>query len=318
MDSVKSVSVRPVCLLVGAFLALSAVDDVVADIVIAAMDPDGSNIEVIAEEPEPGMNCNGSPRWSNDGTRIVFDSITPGFNWGRAKIFVVVVEGAKKSAFVDLGYGIAPVWSPDDNLIAFCINPGNPMDAKTGVWVMNADGTGREWLCDGWCPRFSPKGDRLVFTEHFHSGRVRLYDMATGKIETVVGAALGATSRISWSPDGEQLAVFAGGPAARAITTIDVRSSSIGTIDLWPNKTSRPRVEPDWPVWSPDGEQILFAIEDRTKTVANLCLIDIHSGKPHTQLTKAAPGHRFLNPSWSPDGKRIVCAVVRPRDSELQ
>ena len=96
---------------------------------------------LIADESVTGLTWNGSPTWSHDGTRIVFDA-GPGTDWARSHLKTIeVVEGGPK--FTDLGPGNCPTFSPDDKRIAFLLNPGAQAGAEAGVWVMEADGSQR-------------------------------------------------------------------------------------------------------------------------------------------------------------------------------
>lgn len=79
------------------------------------------------------------------------------------------------------------------------------------------------------------------------------------------------------------------------------------------NLSRNPRAEDRWPSWSPDGSKIVFlsAIFDTSDelpiaTDQGIYVMDA-DGKNRTKVIDP-PGAR--SPSWSPDGKRIVYAVI--------
>ena len=80
------------------------------------------DVTLVADEPDPGSNHVGSPRWSHDGRRILYDSM-PGTEFQKLHIKVIDI-GADEPRLTDLGAGACPSWSPDDKKIAFLLNPG--------------------------------------------------------------------------------------------------------------------------------------------------------------------------------------------------
>jgi Tol biopolymer transport system component len=86
----------------------------------------------------------GNPVWSPDGRKLVFLQ-TPrrgphsGF---RGEIWTMNADGSDKKRLYRSGWGFAsgapPIWSPDGQMIAFGIGA----NSTSGIFVMNADGTG--------------------------------------------------------------------------------------------------------------------------------------------------------------------------------
>jgi len=78
-------------------------------------------------------------------------------------VWVVPSEGGKQK---DLGSGATPAWSADSKQICCTVFDGAP-DAKPGMYIMNADGTGQVQLTENTIgdltPSWSPDGKKIVF-----------------------------------------------------------------------------------------------------------------------------------------------------------
>lgn len=170
---------------------------------IFIMNADGSDITKASHRDDLWL---GSPAWSNDGKRLLYGGLPP-VDFSRIRLYVEEIGGDKA---VDLGTGNAPCWSPDDSQIAFDQPARNAFGERPGVWVMNADGTGREWLSEGRRPRWSPDGEKIVFASD-HEGFESLYVfnvidlMRTRILDRRYGEVIGA----SWHPQSDRL-VFVG------------------------------------------------------------------------------------------------------------
>ena len=120
---------------------------------------DGTSSEFLFAAP--GRLSTATPEWSHSGTMIAYDSVPSADALRQGRIGVLAVSGPFKGMSKDLGFGNVPSWSPDDRQIAFLLNDGNPLGAPGGVWVMDADGSNRRWLCNGSYPRWSPDGKEI-------------------------------------------------------------------------------------------------------------------------------------------------------------
>ena len=111
-----------------------------------------------------------------------------------------------------LEHAADPRVSPDGELVAYTRVSGDIMTDRfrRSVWVVGADGSGHRALVqdDGGAgsPRWSPSGDRLLFTSS-EGGKARLcvLDMETHTVTVVAELARGASSP-AWSPDGAWIA----------------------------------------------------------------------------------------------------------------
>ena len=113
------------------------------------------------------------PSWSPTGDRFVFSSNRTGDR--RWHVYLMrPTPGDDRQGFpeiVDLGFGKDADWHPSQDLIVFkgCDETGQ----NCGLWTMNADGSGRTRVADGFndsLPRYSPDGQSVVFMSDSRDG----------------------------------------------------------------------------------------------------------------------------------------------------
>jgi Tol biopolymer transport system component len=184
--------------------------------------------------------------WSPDGKRLAFFSSRA----GTADVWSVDIEtGALEQLTSSESVNVNPFFSPDGTLIAY----NSDQTGRPEVWVMNADGSGQRQLSNsgvmGHFMRWSREGDAVIYRSP------RAGDAGTVKLhldgnETVLAEVSGG-AHMSLSPDHSRI--------------MDV----VGHKVLWvspldggaPEKVFEfddPDVRIDYPVWSPDGNWVLF------------------------------------------------------------
>ena len=284
---------------------------------IYTMNRDGANVEFLAAGP--GMISSGSPEWSRDGTMVAYDANPEIDQYLASKIFVCALTGPFKGENADLGYGNVPSWSPDDRRIAFFLNQGNASGARWGVWVMDADGSNRTWLCPGWYPRWSPDGKTICIEAITESPNcLYLYDVESQEHRKFLGDQWAVEySGANWSPDGKKL-VFIGRHAGKEhVAVADVMGGEADVEILHTEPNPRRRLYGP-PAWSPDGSEIVFSIQkpDRPEASRRWQYTYLHSisakepGDPKP-IEENEVGIINRGMMWSADGKKILFSSER-------
>ena len=117
------------------------------------------------------------PTWNPTGNRLIFASNREGDR--KWRLYVTWADG--KFEATSLGFGQDPDWHPSKDLIVFkgCDDSG----AHCGLWIMAADGTGRQQLTDNPSdsrPRWTPDGKTVVFMSNQRDGNWELYKITVG------------------------------------------------------------------------------------------------------------------------------------------
>ena len=287
---------------------------------IYLMNRDGADVEFLTAAP--GMLTSADPQFSNDGKMIAINGLPSIDAMVKSKIFVYAVEGPFKGSTRDMGHGNTPAWSPDDKQLAYMINPGNPIGAAGGTWIMDVDGGNRRWLAMAWFPRWSPDGKSLVChgTDQGDNGRMTLIvvDIATGKSRRLLTAP-GWQLQLyggNWSPDGKRV-VFVGRHEGKdRLATIDADGSDESIRILYTAAEGANLFGP--PAWSPDGKQIVFSMQEETANPPRLwwnshlysITADFAAGEPKL-LEANKVGHINRAMAFSPDSKKIVFSSER-------
>jgi Tol biopolymer transport system component len=269
-------------------------DAVRAQSAIFIMDVDGSNVEKVSHSDDRFL---GAVAWSHDGKRLVY----MGLDGPHKELYVETLGEGRPT---HLGSGAAPCWSPDDEQIAFFQPEKNSAGARPGVWIMNSDGGGREWISEaipGSRPSWSPTGDAIAFPSK-HEGFASIYVFDTLELtrKRALGQGFTGIRGLAWSPDGKRLAFHGVNEGSGVLAVIDLGEEQ-------PEILYRGRIS--WrPAWSPDGKTIAFPI--RVDGEERLHLLDAEAGGEPVMIPGQF-GKRNTDPAWSPDGKRIAFSSDR-------
>jgi TolB protein len=265
-----------------------------------------------AEQPkpdEPPSVTSPGPSAEPPGV-LAFVSRTSDGYW---HVFTMLEDGKHRVQLTEgPHYDRAPEWSPDGRRLAF-MRVEKEDEHKGKIFIVNADGSGLQFLVDGGEPSWSPDGTQVVYWAGDPS---RLYVInidGSGNRELPL-TALGLGDP-HWSPRGNRIA-FAG--AATVVPPDDPTQH--------PNKVTQVyTVRPDgsqvrrltdftWAcnmAFSPDGKRIAFTMSSDFLST-NVWTMN-RDGTDKRQLTSGTGIRAY--PHWSPDGKRVVFALDPDADA---
>jgi Tol biopolymer transport system component len=209
-------------------------------------------------------------RWSPDGDRILFET-----EHGLS-IINADGSGARSLTRDDADYE-SPSWSPDGQSIVFASTPprrSGRADPNSGIYLMNADGTGRRRLTPPSerfdSPTWSPGGDRIAFVRsRLDRSKLAIYtDIfvidADGTDQRRLTHGTGMFRGAVWSPDGETIA-FSTGPAEAAGLHsgfgCQLCGRHVGVVRVdgtGQRRLTSVRTGNTAPAWSLDGSRIAF------------------------------------------------------------
>ena len=221
--------------------------------------------------------------------RIIFSSDRSGA-W---RIWTVRPDGSGLEQLAkapDDADDVDPVFSPDGKRILFTSTRG----AKTGTWVMAADGSDPKRLCDGDQAEWSPDGKRIVLRRE---GRIVTRDLAGGKEKTITPHDWTTCGGPAWSPDGKTIAFARLQDRANAVYTVPAAGGEPALV-----YDKKGACEPHF---SPDGTRIVYETETHVWTISP-------DGTKNRPVTYFGGIQRYAR--FSPDGREIVfCQAPSPQ-----
>jgi Tol biopolymer transport system component len=273
---------------------------------IFTVNPDGSGLTQLTS-----TGNNFDPRWSADGTKIVFtsDRITTADADGSQEIWIMNADGTGQTqiTFYLNSVGVShPAFSPDGSKIVF--SSSQPPSTTYNIWVMNVDGSNQQQLTtsEDSGPVWSPSGSKIVF-ESRRTGDLEIFVMnSDGSGQTDISNSPSDNDMFpEWSPDGRMIA-FARYPTIQTgvegIWVMNADGTGQTQLSNPPNG-----LDDMCPAWSPDGRKMAFIRGIDSIWVMNADgsnPIDITQSQPHSDTDFA--------PNWQPLFANPVGGVVAP------
>jgi TolB protein len=193
-----------------------------------------------------------------------------------------------------------PNFSPDGQRIAF----SHDMTGSVELYVINADGTGLTQIthdnAENLFPVWSPDGTRILFSTQYIAERYDYHHLATispdGSDKQVITHDLFDDIFAEYSVDGQKI-LFQSTRGNLISALWRISSDGSGA-----KKLTEPALEAGAVDVSPDGKHMVFVNQMGTELPSNLIVGNLDA-KHTSNLTQRG---QFIDPSYSPDGMRIV------------
>ncbi|NWG35322.1 MAG: serine/threonine-protein kinase [Chloroflexi bacterium] len=236
---------------------------------------------------------------------------------GIPQIYLVNLDQTGLTPLTNMQEGACqPSWSPDGSQLVFispCLARGDISQNvynNSSLYIMNADGSGQKPLTSvpgsDFDPAWSPDGKRIAFTS-LRNGYKDIYvlTLETGAIIqlTDVGSNVQENSQPAWSPFGNQIAYTV--KRFNAYQVWVMSDTGEGKVQI---ARSGQRLWDYLPLWSPDGEMILFSQREVGVATSRPWLMSIRYADRDTKDPVRLELPRPIEDvEFSPDGQWIVC-----------
>jgi Tol biopolymer transport system component len=213
---------------------------------------------------------------------------------------------------MDLGPGSCATLSPDDKRILFLLNPGEEPGAEGGIWLMQADGSGRRQVVGkrGF-PLWSPDGRRFVINQDSKPTESIVIDLETREENLLDVPGHRIHSWATWAGPETLVSSIGTDREANAIVLLDVHKPAQARIieTLW-SRGEDLDVEPLWTVYSPATRRCAFVAAEPGKRT----LYSVQRGvKRRARRLEPEGYHDRLSGLWfSPDGRYLLFCANRP------
>jgi dipeptidyl aminopeptidase/acylaminoacyl peptidase len=199
-----------------------------------------------------------------------------------------------------------PQISPDGARIIYTLQWFDKMNDRreSSLWIMNSDGTRNRFLVRGSNARWSPNGDRILYTAQGEPRGTQLFVryMDAESATTQLTRVEQSPSDPSWAPDGRSIA-FVMPVVAKNTWPIKMPAAPEGA--KWtegPRIVERLHYRRDREGFNDDRYQHIFVVPA--------------AGGTARQLTSGEWNHTGIE--WTPDSRQILFTSLRVEDAEYQ
>lgn len=201
-----------------------------------------------------------------------------------------------------------PAWNATGTQIAF--HRGNFAGTITGIWTMNADGSGLTMVPNtdgGFSAAWSPDGTQIVFVCPDPVGDDT--EICTVNVDgtglTQLTATAGFEGGPAWSPDGSAIAFSRTSPTEDRVQLLTIDPATLTEQTVTPSVAGQHDSSPDW---SPDGSTLAFSrfVTGAGHGGAIYTIGADGSGLNLVSAPAAGLDIHHVTPAWSPKGKQIV------------
>lgn len=238
----------------------------------------------------PLVGFDDKPAWSPDGKWIVF----LGTRQSRRHMYLVRANGTSAPQAILPDENISsyntPIWSPDGEWIAFT----GLVDGNADIYRVRPDGSDIQQLTENpsgdWLSDWSPDGQWLVF-ETTRDGNSEIYRMrSNGEDIQRLTDLVAYDGEAHFSPSSDQLVFVSRRDGTREIYRMNIDGSQ-------QIRMTSHADEERLPIWTPDGNSILFQI-DTAGWQADIYQIQV-DGSERRPFIQSTPWLE-RSPAWAP------------------